>query len=187
MRPKSKKPRKQRAYIRSIPKNENHKLMSANLSEDLRKKKGFRSLPLRVGDTVLIVRGGMKGRSGKISRVLPQKQRIFINKVVKRKTDNTEIPVPIHPSNVVITKYVEKDRVRLELINRRIKDEAEKLDIDAIMALVDEEDEEVIEIDEDESTDDMELLEDGELDDDEIELLDEDEIDEQVIDEKEDA
>ena len=112
MRPKSKKPRKQRKYNFTSIKNEVHKLMSANLSPDLRSSKGFRSLPVKTGDSVTIMRGKYAGRSGKINKVNPQKQRVYVDKIMRGKTDKTEIPVPIHPSNLMITKYVTKDRKR---------------------------------------------------------------------------
>ncbi len=163
MRTKSIKPKKQRKYQFATPKHEIHKVLSSNLSPSLRESKGFRSIPIRKGDTVTITRGDMKGKSGKITKVDRKKQRVFVDKVVKRKTDNTEIPMPLHTSNLMITKLVEKDRSRLELINRRIKDEKEKMDIDAILA-VEEEEDDIIEIEDD----DLDMID---VDDEEVELL----------------
>ncbi|MHA1983213.1 MAG: 50S ribosomal protein L24 [Candidatus Hodarchaeales archaeon] len=166
MRTKSTKPRKQRLYQKEPPRHEAHKLLSSNVSPNIRESKGFRSIPLRKGDTVVITRGDMKGKSGKVTHVNPRKQRVFVDKVQKRKSDNTEMPVPIHPSNLMITKLEEKDRTRLELINRRIKDVEEKIDIDAVLAEIEEE-EDIIEIEDDDlltstdgEDDDVELLED---------------------------
>jgi large subunit ribosomal protein L24 len=190
MRTKSKKPKKQRRYQFNIGKNEVHKAMTANLSVELRERKGFRSLPVRVGDTVLITRGGMKSRSGKVMKVDPKRQRVFVDKIVKRKTDNTEVPVPIHPSNLVITKYQERDRKRLELINRRIKDVAEKIDIDAVMASAEDEDEDILDIDDETMLDDLELLDeldDVEDDDDDIELVEAGEQSSETTEEKEET
>lgn len=156
MRTKSKNPKKQRYYQFNISNHESHKIMSANLSADIRSRKGFRSLPIRIGDTVRITRGSMKGRSGKVMKVEVNRQRVFVDKVVKRKTDNTEIPVPIHPSNLVITKYQEKDRSRMELINRRIKDVEEKIDIEAVLAESEAEEEDIIDFDDEDLPDDSE-------------------------------
>lgn len=174
MRPKSAKPNKQRKYQFLAEKNENHKLVGSHLSRDLRQKKGFRSLPVRKGDIVTVMRGDNKGLSGKVNKVDPVKQRVYVDKVVKKKTDNTEFPVPIHPSNLLITKFATKDRKRLLAINRKIKKESEKIDIDATLA-AEEEEEDVIDIDdeeleEDEGLDlDQDLDEDLELDDDQEE------------------
>ena len=52
----SKQPRKQRKYRAEAPLHVKHKLVSANLSKELRKKYGRRSFPLRKGDTVLVKR-----------------------------------------------------------------------------------------------------------------------------------
>ena len=172
MRTKSKKPGKQRYYQHNTPKNEVHKLMSAHLTPELRERKGFRSLPVKVGDTVIIMRGSFKGKSGKVTRVNPTKKIVFVDKVYKRKTDNTEIPTPIHPSNLMISKYDEKDRKRLELINRRIKDVAEKIDIEATLAEAAED--EVIDIDDADLNEEFDDKLVNDLDDD-IEFTDEEE------------
>lgn len=183
MRTASKKPRKQRKYQYTISKNEAHKLMTAPLSKKLRDEKGFRNLPVREGDNVKIVRGQYKGRSGRVTRTDPQNQKIMVDGIVNKKTDSTEIPVPIHPSNVVIEKYNERDRARLELINRRIKDEEQKIDIESVLAAAEaEEAEEVIDMDDEFEDIDEELL-DEELVDEDFELIDEDLEDEDLEDE----
>ncbi len=175
MRPKSIKPKKQRKYNFTAPKNEAHKLVSAMLSPDLRAAKGFRTLPVREGDTVTIMRGAFKGKSGKVTKVIPSKQRLHIQKITRGKTDKTEIPVPIHPSNVMITKYVtKKDDFRKRLIKRRVKDESIKDDLDAEFAILDAEEDEVeeIELDDDISEEDDEEIVDES---DDLELVEEDE------------
>lgn len=178
MRTKSKKPGKQRYYQHNTPKYEVHKLMSAHLTPELRERKGFRSLPVKVGDTVIIMRGSFKGKSGKVTRVNPTKKIVFVDKVFKRKTDNTEIPTPIHPSNLMISKYDEKDRKRLQLINRRIKDVAEKIDIEATLAEAAED--EVIEIDDADLNEEFDDKLVNDLDDD-IEFTDEEAEEEQTV------
>ncbi|MCY3413780.1 MAG: 50S ribosomal protein L24 [Candidatus Heimdallarchaeota archaeon] len=176
MRPKSTKPKKQRKYTFNTPKKDVHKIMSAPLSPELRESKGFRSLPIKKGDEVIIMRGAHAGKKGKVNKVIPSKMRIHVDKVMRGKTDKSEIPVPIHPSNVMITKYVTKrDKKRMDLINRRIKDEEELIDIEAAM---EEEEEESIEMDDEELEDDDEEL--IEEDDDDVELIDDEEEEEDV-------
>ncbi|MHA2503186.1 MAG: 50S ribosomal protein L24 [Candidatus Kariarchaeaceae archaeon] len=166
MRTSSKKPRKQRYYEYNVSKHETHKLMSAPLSKTLQNEKGFRSLPVREGDSVIIVRGDYKGKSGKVNRTDPSRQRVYVEGIVNKKTDASEIGVPIHPSNLVITKYVtKKDRKRLELINRRIANESAKLDIESVLAEAEAEEEDLIEFDDDEFDDEEPLLDDEDLDD----------------------
>ncbi len=65
----SKQPRKQRKYRANAPIHLRHKLVSANLSKELRAKHGRRSFPLRTGDSVKIMRGEFKGKTGKIESI----------------------------------------------------------------------------------------------------------------------
>ncbi len=142
MRPISKKPKKQRKYEKNVPLHEKHKLVSAHLSPELRKEHGFRSLPVRPKDEVVILRGDYKGIKGKVTSVHPQKHYITIDKATMKKNDNTEIPAKIHPSNVMIVKFHKtKDRFRIGLINRRTVKEEARIDFDSI-----EEEEEVVEM-----------------------------------------
>ena len=133
MRTRSKNPKKQRKYENNVPYHEKHKLASVNLSPDLREKYKFRSLPVRIKDEVKIMRGSFKGVSGKVTKVNPKKRWVSIEKVTRKKTDNTEYPVKIHPSNLMLMKlHKSKDKGRIDLINRRTKDEDEFIDIDDI-------------------------------------------------------
>ncbi|MBC7119559.1 MAG: 50S ribosomal protein L24, partial [Methanobacteriaceae archaeon] len=65
-RPRSKQPRKQRKFLHNAPLHIRHKIMSANLSKELREEYNRRSLPVRKGDKVEIMRGDFKGHQGKI-------------------------------------------------------------------------------------------------------------------------
>jgi large subunit ribosomal protein L24 len=161
MRTKSKKPGKQRKYEKQIPYNEKHKLVSANLSHALREAKGFRSLPVKVGDEVLITRGDFKGMKGKVSKVNHLKQYIVVEKVTRKKSDNSDVGAKIHPSNVIIMKLgkIKKDKFRVNFINRRVKEDSAKIDPE----LIEEEDEDIIDIDEDEYESSEALDEDFEL------------------------
>ena len=147
MRTKSKKPSKQRKYEKNIPFHEAHKLMSVNLSRELREQKGFRSIPVRPKDEVLITRGKFKGLKGKVTHVYPQKQYVHIEKITMKKTNSEEIPAKIHPSNLTLIKFGKhKDKKRLALINRRVKDTDELYTEEDFI----DEDEDVITMDDEE-------------------------------------
>jgi len=182
MRTKSKKPGKQRLYEYKIPKHEAHKLLSAPLSKKLREDRGFRSLPIREGDEVQIVRGDFTGKKGKVNRTEPSKARIYIDGIGGEKTDASEIAIPIHPSNVVITKMSTRDRRRMEIINRRVEAEDQKIDIDSVLAEIEAEEEEDLIDFEDEELDELDeeaLLEEelAELEEEEFELVEEEDED----------
>lgn len=86
--------------------------MSSTLSKDLRKKWGIRSLPIRKDDEVVVVRGARKGSKGKVIQVFRKKWAIHIDKLTKNKANGAPYQIPIHPSNVAITKVKEaKDRL----------------------------------------------------------------------------
>ncbi len=176
MRPKSKKPKKQRKYEFNIPLNESHKLVSVHLSKELKEERGFRSLPVRPKDEVLIVRGEHKGKKAKVVRVEPQDRYVVIEKLTRNKTNKDPVPIFFHPSNLIITKiHKSRDRFRVGLINRRTKDEEAKIDFDSIV-----EEEDVIDFDEaeldEENAEEDEFVEDEETDDEEVVEDDDDEV-----------
>ena len=104
--------RKARRAHFGAPSHNRHRLMSSSLSKDLRKKYGIRSIPVRKDDEVSVVRGSNKGTRGKVIQVARRRFAIHIDKLTKSKANGAPYQVPIHPSNVVITKLKEhKDRL----------------------------------------------------------------------------
>ena len=117
----SSKPRKQRKYAIKAPLHIKRKLVSSHLAESLRSKYKIRSLPLRKGDTVKIMRGQFKKKTGKVARVDLKKTRIYIEGIEMIKKDGSKIPYPIHPSNLLIETLVLEDKQRKELVERKTK------------------------------------------------------------------
>lgn len=115
----SHKPGKQRKALVEMPLHLRRKLLTAPLSDELVEKYGVKRLPVRKGDTVLVVRGDFTGHEGKVVRVDLKKTRIYVEGVQRKKADGTPVYVPIHPSKVVITKLDLSDKLRLEVIERR--------------------------------------------------------------------
>lgn len=113
------KPSKQRKYLYNAPLHHRGKIMSAHLSPELRDKYGIRSLPIRKGDRVKVVRGDHRGIEGEVIRVDREGYRIAIKGLIRKKSDGTEIPVPVHPSKVIITKLDLKDGARREILERK--------------------------------------------------------------------
>ena len=88
--------------------------MSAHLSKDLISKYQTRSIPVRNGDTVKVMRGPNKNREGKVTEVYRRRWCIHIEKLVKEKMNGQQSKIPIHPSNVVVTNLrLDKDRKAL--------------------------------------------------------------------------
>ena len=114
-----KDPRKQRKKLYSAPAHVRHKLMAAPLSPELVKSRGIKSLPVRKGDTVRVVRGDRKGFEGKISRVDLKNYRLYIEGLTREKVDGTTIFISLHPSKVLIKNLNLDDRWRKSAIERK--------------------------------------------------------------------
>lgn len=118
-KPTSSKPSKQRKYLYRAPKHHRGKIMSARLSPELREKYHTRSFPIKAGDKVVILRGDYKLHEGKVIRVDREKYRIHVEGLTRRKVDGTEVPIPIHPSKVMIVELDLRDPKRKEALERR--------------------------------------------------------------------
>ena len=114
-----KDPGKQRSRLFNAPAHIRHKLMSAHLSPDLVKSHGVRTLPVRKGDTVRIMRGDHYGFEGKISRVDLKNFRIFLEGLTREKVDGTVIFVAVHPSKVLLKNLNLDDKWRKRTIQRK--------------------------------------------------------------------
>jgi large subunit ribosomal protein L24 len=65
-----------------------------------------RSIPVRKGDTVRMIRGAqdLKKTEAKVASVDLKKSKIIIENITVPKADGTQKPRPVDPSDVVITK-----------------------------------------------------------------------------------
>jgi len=124
----SSKPRKQRKYLANAPFHIKHKFLSAQLSKALRQKHGKRSLPLRKGDEVLVMRGSFKKKKAKITSVDLKKSRIVLEKVTRTKKDGTKVNVFFHPSSLQVQTLNIEDKKRIEALNRKSYTTKEKKD-----------------------------------------------------------
>jgi large subunit ribosomal protein L24 len=113
------KPRTQRKKLFQAPAHIRHKHFSASLSPDLKERHGANAIPVRMGDTVRVMRGDRKGFEGKITQVDCKKYRIFVEGVTREKVDGTTMPIPIHPSKVMIINLNLDDKWRREALKRK--------------------------------------------------------------------
>lgn len=118
-RPKSKKPKKQRKFMRTAPLHLRRKLMASHLSAELKKQYNTRSMPVRKGDDVVVMRGRFKKRSGKIARLDTKKYRVYIEGIMVKRTDGTERQAPLHSSKLKITKLNLQDKKRVKALKRK--------------------------------------------------------------------
>src|SRR3972149_1540780 len=113
-----KKPGKQRKLLYNAPAHLRHKLMAAPLSPELASK-GAKTLPVRKGDSIRIMRGDHKGFEGKISRVDLKNYRIYVEGLTREKVDGTAVFVSVHPSKVMIRKLNLDDKWRKGIVERK--------------------------------------------------------------------
>jgi len=113
------KPSKQRKMLYQAPNHIRHRLLAAHLSPQLRVTHIVKSLSVRSGDTVRVMRGDHKGFEGKISRVNLKKYRIYVEGLTREKVDGTTISVPVHPSKVLITNLNLDDKWRKKILDRK--------------------------------------------------------------------
>jgi large subunit ribosomal protein L24 len=107
-------PRKQRLALYNQPHHVARKAMASHLSEELLLKYNRRSVTVISGDEVLVMRGGHKGKSGKIVGVDVPARKVSVEGVTHKKADGTEVALPMDPSNLKIVKLNLEDRRRVE-------------------------------------------------------------------------
>ncbi len=101
----SKKPGKQRKSRFAASMHERKKLLRAGLSKELRDKlkTSMRTALINKGDTVKILAGKHKGKTGKVLDVDYNYLKIFVEGVLQRDAKGTEKPFPFDVSNLQIT------------------------------------------------------------------------------------
>ena len=102
--------RKQRKYRKNAPLHIKQKFMAAHLSKELRKKYKKRSLTVRKGYNVRIMRGQYKKQTGKIMEVNLRDNKVNIDGIQHVKRDGTKTFYPIHPSNLQIIELSTDDK-----------------------------------------------------------------------------
>ena len=89
------------------------KQLGSQLSEELRKKYGKKSVRVIEGDSIKIIRGEFKGVDGKISKVSTKKSSVSVEGVKKEKTKGDKFDVYIHTSNLLVTGLNTEDKWRI--------------------------------------------------------------------------
>lgn len=116
---KSTKARKQRKARANAPLHRKRRMVAAHLDVPLMKEYNVRSVPVRKGDTVKIIRGHKDFKSGeaKVASVDMKNVKLIVENITVPKADGTQKPKPIDPSDVVITKLDLSDPWRKEKLD----------------------------------------------------------------------
>ena len=110
----SKKPRKQRKYLFNAPLHLRQRLVSAHLSDDLRKKHGVRSLALRKGDSVKVMRGSFRGKVSKVDRVDLNRLKVYLEGVDVVRREGSKALVPFSASSLLVQSLNLDDKSRVK-------------------------------------------------------------------------
>jgi large subunit ribosomal protein L24 len=129
----SKKPTKQRNYIRNAPLHVKRKLLGVHLSPELRKKYSVRTITLVKGDKVKILRGQFKKRENKVEKIDIKTTKVIVTGIERTKKDGSKSQYPITPSNLMITELNLEDKKRKTSLNRKsAKGKTDKIKTDKI-------------------------------------------------------
>jgi large subunit ribosomal protein L24 len=95
------------------------KMCSSPLSKELSEEYGTRSMGIKRGDTVSILRGNFRGVEGKVTKVDRENNYVYIEGVTREKAGGDTVFAPINPSKVMIRKLNLDDERRKEILDRR--------------------------------------------------------------------
>ncbi|MDH3352958.1 MAG: 50S ribosomal protein L24 [Nanoarchaeota archaeon] len=110
----SKQPRKQVKFRANAPNHIKRVFMGSTLDKSLREKYGRRTIEVRKGDEVKIMRGKFKGKQGKVGTSDVQNCRIQIDGVQRSKAGGEKLITWFNPSNVKIIVLNTDDQRRLK-------------------------------------------------------------------------
>lgn len=106
-------PRKQRKFRYNAPLHVRGAFLHAPLAADLREKYGKRSFRVVTGDTVKILRGEFAGTEAVVDMIDVRNLKVIVHGVTLKKANGEDVPRPVDPSKVMITKLNTKDSVRM--------------------------------------------------------------------------
>jgi large subunit ribosomal protein L24 len=121
MKTKTVQARKQRRRVAKMALHQKHKLLSVTLSKELRKKFNRRNIAVRKGDKVTVMTGTFKGLVGEIMNIDLDAKKVYVDKVVSKKRDGTEVLRAIQPSNLMITDLDIRDKERQDVLSRKVE------------------------------------------------------------------
>lgn len=113
----SKQPRKQVKFRANAPNHIKRTFMGTTLDKALREKYGRKSIEVRKGDEVKIMRGKFKGKQGKVGDVDVKNSRLQVDGIQRVKAGGEKMITWFHPSKVKIIILNVEDRRRLKSLS----------------------------------------------------------------------
>ena len=115
----SKNPAKQRKFRYKAPLNVLQKFLHVHLSPELRKKYSLRQVMVKKGDTVVVMRGQNRKKSGKVNRVSLKREKVYVEGIEKVKGEGATSPVALESSNLMITSLEVEDKKRRKMLEKK--------------------------------------------------------------------
>ncbi|MHA2379729.1 MAG: 50S ribosomal protein L24 [Candidatus Thorarchaeota archaeon] len=117
-KPSSKSPRKQRRRIYKSPLHSRKNMLKCRLDEFLQEEYGMRSMVIKKGDLVRVMRGQFRDTEGKVTVVDYRAIRVHLENATVTRADGKEANIPVHPSNLMLVK-LELDDDRKKLLEKK--------------------------------------------------------------------
>lgn len=110
----SAKPRMQRKFRYNASMHERQRFVHVHVSKELAQKLGIklRSTSVRRGDTVKVMAGSNKGKTGKVNAVSLRRSTVFIDGINRKNKKGRELQLPISASNVYLIDMDLNDKLR---------------------------------------------------------------------------
>lgn len=113
-------PRKQRLFRFTAPLHVRQNFVHAHVDKAARLKLGIKTkhIQLRKGDTVKVMAGGSRGKTGKVTAVNLKSGKIMIDSVTRKNARGKEHGVSISANNVYITEFNLEDKLRAKKLGQ---------------------------------------------------------------------
>lgn len=92
----------------NLPIHKRTKLLNINVAKELREKLG-RTVRVKIGDVVKVMRGNFKGKEGKVVELDTKKGRVAIEGIARKTASGKEAKIFIHASNLMLIKKGEEN------------------------------------------------------------------------------
>ncbi len=106
--------RKQRKYRHNAPLHTRNSFLNAHLSKELRAKYGTRSVSIRKGDEVSVMRGTFAKKKAKVSIVDLRRGRVVLEGITRTKKDGSKTNAFFRPHVLSIVALALDDKRRMK-------------------------------------------------------------------------
>ncbi len=115
----STKPNKQRKYAHNAPLHIRNKFLSCSITKSLKDEHNTKHIRVKTKDTVKILRGEHRGKTGEITKVNVKNATVHIKDITRKKVNGQDAHIPIKPSNIQIIELDLKDEKRLKTLRKK--------------------------------------------------------------------